>query len=80
MSSNDATMNRNPRKEPDGQRNRADYDLHRAWMQTDAQQEVRLADRLIQMLDAVVEPTRTQVMDMMKDYERRVLQTVTWHP
>ena len=30
--------------------------------------------------DAVVEPTRTQVMNQMKDYERVVLQVVTWHP
>ena len=63
-----------------GQRNRADYDLNRAWNQTDAQQEVRRAATLIQLLDAVVEPTRTQVMIAMKDYERLVLQVVTWHP
>ncbi len=67
-------------KDMRGQRNRADYDLHRPFRQTDAQQEVRRAATLIQLLDAVVEPTRTQVMDAMKDYERLVLQVVTWHP
>jgi hypothetical protein len=61
-------------------RNRADYDLHRPFRQTDAQQVVGLSARLIVILDAVVEPTRTQVMNAMKDYERLVLQVVTWHP
>ena len=35
---------------------------------------------MIQVLNAVVEPTRTQVLNAMKDYERIVLHDVTWHP
>jgi hypothetical protein len=31
-------------------------------------------------LDGVVEPTRTQITDAMKIYERDVLQDITWHP
>ena len=62
------------------QRNFADYDLNRAYRQSDAQREVQRAARLILIFDAVVEPTRTQVMDTMKDYESDVLKVVTWHP
>ena len=35
---------------------------------------------MIDILNAVVEPARTQVMNTMKDCERLVLQDVTWHP
>jgi uncharacterized protein (UPF0332 family) len=63
-----------------GQRNRADYDLRRSFTQARALAAVQDTAALIQMLTAVVEPTRTQVMNAMKDYERLVLQDVTWHP
>jgi hypothetical protein len=62
------------------QRNYADYDLKRSYFQSDARREVQRAAALIQILNAVVEPTRTQIMNTMKDYERLVLQNVTWHP
>ena len=62
------------------QRNFADYDLNRPYRHSDAQREDLRAAGLILILDAVVEPTRTQVMNAMKDYERLVLQVVTWHP
>jgi uncharacterized protein (UPF0332 family) len=62
------------------QRNYADYDLKRTYFQSDAHREVRRAATLIQVLNTVVEPTRTQVMNAIKDYERLVLQNVTWHP
>ncbi len=62
------------------QRTWADYDLSHSFVKTRAQAAVQDATRLIQILNAVVEPTRTQVMNAMKDYERLVLQDVTWHP
>jgi uncharacterized protein (UPF0332 family) len=62
------------------QRNRADYDLHRSFTQARALAAVQDATTMIQILDAVVEPTRTQILNTMKDYERLVLQDVTWHP
>jgi hypothetical protein len=61
-------------------RNYADYALNRRCHQVDARREVLHAAAMIQVLDAVVEPTRTQVRNAMKDYERLVLQEVTWHP
>jgi hypothetical protein len=39
-----------------------------------------MAEHIIQTLDALVEPTLTQITDAMKIYERDVLQNVTWHP
>jgi hypothetical protein len=62
------------------QRNNADYDLRRPCYQADAQREVRRAAAQIKILDAVVEPTRTQVMNAIRDYERIALRDVTWHP
>ena len=62
------------------QRNSADYDMNRVYRQTDAHREVGRAAAMILFFDAVVEPTRTQVMNQMKDYERVVLRVVTWHP
>jgi uncharacterized protein (UPF0332 family) len=62
------------------QRNYADYDLNRTYRQSDAQRQVGRAAGMILLLAAVVEPMRTQVMDTMKEYERVVLQVVTWHP
>jgi hypothetical protein len=42
---------------------------------------VQLAHQIIAALDAATaEPTRTQITDAMKVYERDVLQEVTWHP
>jgi hypothetical protein len=40
----------------------------------------RVSDQVIQALDAaLLEPTRTQITDTMKLYERDVLKDVTWH-
>jgi uncharacterized protein (UPF0332 family) len=64
-----------------GSRNEADYDLHRPVTQGMAALQVRLAEQIIRFLDAArQEPTRTQVTDAMKAYERDVLNEVTWHP
>lgn len=63
------------------ERNRADYDDRRITTQGMADQSVRFAEEVIQALDAAaVEPTRTQITDAMKIYERDVLHDVTWHP
>ena len=62
-----------------GDRNEADYDLHRPVTQAMASLQVRTAEQIIQFLDAAHgEPTRTQITDRMKNYERDVLQEVTW--
>lgn len=62
-------------------RNWADYDLQRPLSQAMGQSRVSMAEQVIQFLDtAIVEPTRTQITDAMKTYERDVLQDVTWHP
>ena len=64
-----------------GQRNRADYDLDRPLSSIEAAGQEAVAERIIQILDtARAEPTRTQITDAMKVYERDVLQQVTWHP
>jgi len=63
------------------ERNRADYDDHLAITQGFATSNVRLAEEIVQALDAAaVEPVRTQITDAMKIYERDVLHDVTWHP
>lgn len=41
---------------------------------------VQAAAGMIQLLDAVAEPTRNLVLNTMKDYERLVLRDVTWQP
>jgi uncharacterized protein (UPF0332 family) len=63
-----------------GDRNRADYEVQQTLSHNDALLQVHAAARIIQILDAVVEPTRTQITDAMKVYERDVLKDVTWHP
>ena len=62
-------------------RNRADYDDAPAVTRPQAAAAVRLADGIIQALDAAgLEPTRTRARDVMIVYERDVLRDVTWHP
>jgi uncharacterized protein (UPF0332 family) len=61
-----------------GYRNRADYDLGRALRQALAQTQVQQAGRIIQILDALGKPTRGQIRDEMKKYERNVLKEITW--
>jgi uncharacterized protein (UPF0332 family) len=64
-----------------GQRNRADYDVGKAFSHPTADGEVRIAESIIQIIDAAaVEPTRTQITNAMKIYERDVLHDVTWRP
>jgi uncharacterized protein (UPF0332 family) len=64
-----------------GDRNAADYELHRPVTQGMAVLQSQLAGQIIQALDAAsIEPTRTQITDAMKVYERDVLKDVTWHP
>lgn len=62
------------------QRTRADYDLPHAFTQARALAALQGADSIIQVLDAVVEPVRTRMLDAIKDYERLVLHDVTWQP
>jgi uncharacterized protein (UPF0332 family) len=62
-------------------RHQADYDLHRPALPQLALSSCNTADQIIQFLgSAAVEPTRTQIKDTMKVYERDVLQAVTWRP
>jgi hypothetical protein len=62
-------------------RNRADYDEVPALTQPQATAAVRVAEGVIQLLDAArQEPARTRMRDAMIVYERNVLQDVTWQP
>jgi uncharacterized protein (UPF0332 family) len=64
-----------------GDRNQADYDLHRPVTAQLATLHVRLAEQIVRFLDAAGhEPVRSQVTDAMKIYERDVLQEQTWQP
>jgi uncharacterized protein (UPF0332 family) len=64
-----------------GERNRADYDFRLSFQQGVTQALVRMAEQVIQALDAAVaDPTRSQITAEMARYERDVLQEVTWHP
>jgi uncharacterized protein (UPF0332 family) len=64
-----------------GDRNHADYDVVRRVSHADAAGRVRIAERIMQILDsAAAEPTRTSIVDAMKTYERDVLHDITWHP
>ena len=64
-----------------GERNQADYDLHRPASPGIAALRVQLSEQVIQFLDgARQEPTRTQITDAIKIYERDVLKDVTWRP
>lgn len=63
------------------QRNRADYDAHRPVSQPTAVKELQTAIEIVRVLDsAMSEPTRSQITDAMKTYERDVLKDVTWQP
>ncbi len=63
------------------ERNWADYDERRTITRATADQNVRLAEEVIQALDAAtIEPIRTRITDAMKIYGRDVLKDVTWHP
>jgi hypothetical protein len=60
---------------------RADYDVERTADHADLQLQVQAARKIVQALDtAGVEPTRTQITEAMKIYERDVLRDVTWTP
>ena len=62
-------------------RNRADYDIDQDLLQADALADVRLARAINQTFHAArSEPTRSQVTDAMRVYERDVLRNVTWGP
>jgi uncharacterized protein (UPF0332 family) len=62
-------------------RNRADYDEVPALTQAQSTAAVRLAEGIIQVLDAArQEPGRTHIRDVMIVYERDVLRDVTRRP
>jgi hypothetical protein len=64
-----------------GDRNEADYDLDRPIPTNAPGVSVQLAESIIQTLEAAAQgPTRTQITDAMRVYERDVLGDVTWHP
>jgi uncharacterized protein (UPF0332 family) len=62
-------------------RNRADYDDAPPLTQPQAAAAVRVAEGIVQALDAARQgPPRTRIRDAMIVYERDVLHDVTWHP
>jgi uncharacterized protein (UPF0332 family) len=62
-----------------GDRNRADYDFQRDYVQSDAQVVVQTARVVVQAISTgLVEPTRSQITAAIRDYERNVLGSVTW--
>ncbi len=62
-----------------GKRNEADYNLDVPLPQANVPPRLIVADRVIQTLDAGrAEPTRTQITNAMRAYERTVLRVVTW--
>jgi len=62
-------------------RNRADYDVDQVFRQDEAMRSSVRAEQLLQTLDTLrLQPTRTQITDAMKVYERDVLKDVTWRP
>jgi hypothetical protein len=62
-------------------RNHADYDLGPTFSHPAVTAALRAAAQIISSLDAArSEPTRTQILEAMKIYERDVLHDVTWHP
>lgn len=64
-----------------GDRNFADYDIDRTLSQANARIQVQVTRQIIQALaGATAEPTRTQITDAMRIYERAVLRDVTWAP
>ena len=64
-----------------GERNTADYNAYRTLGSVAATQHVQTTEEIIRVLDAAAhDPTRTQMTDAMKVYERDVLKDVTWHP
>ena len=63
-------------------RNRADYDLPGPFAQADAFDLVQTALGVVQLLESVptVPTVQAAVTQAMRDYERDVLQDVTWQP
>jgi uncharacterized protein (UPF0332 family) len=62
-------------------RNRADYDAQVTMSHAEVSGYVQTAEEIIRAFDAArLEPTRTQITDAMKLYERNVLRQVTWRP
>jgi hypothetical protein len=63
------------------ERNRADYDVGSPLTAAVMARSLQRAQDIIQALDAAnVEPMRSQIRDVMKVYERDVLNEVTWRP
>jgi uncharacterized protein (UPF0332 family) len=64
-----------------GDRNIADYQVDANFFLADAQVQVQTARRILQLLDAAaVDPTRSQITNAMKVYEKTVLKQITWTP
>ena len=63
------------------ERNFADYLIQQTLRRSSTYTLIRAAEQVIQTLDAArQEPTRTQITDAIKVYEKSVLGVVTWHP
>ena len=61
-----------------GDRNRADYDLQRNYVQPDAQVIVQTARVIQAFATGLVDPVRSQITAAIRDYERNALGAVTW--
>jgi uncharacterized protein (UPF0332 family) len=64
------------------ERNKADYDLERAFDPKSASDRVQMATDIIRLLDDLAKEAAilTRVVEAIKDYERNVLREVTWQP
>jgi uncharacterized protein (UPF0332 family) len=64
-----------------GRRNEADYDSHRPVLRVDAENAVRLAEELVESLDAMLDADhRDRMVETIKAYERAILKEDTWRP
>ena len=63
------------------QRNRSDYELSINVHQASGLVQVQVAAEIVQIIEGTNQaPTRAQVTDTIKDYERNILKVVTWRP
>jgi uncharacterized protein (UPF0332 family) len=62
-------------------RNWADYDLDRPFIQRTALDQLKLIESVINNMQPIGnEPTKTQITEAIKVYERDVLKEATWQP
>jgi uncharacterized protein (UPF0332 family) len=62
-------------------RNRSDYEVKVTVLHANALLQVQAAARIIKIIEGANQaPTRAQITDTIKDYERNILKVVTWRP